>query len=122
MQGSGFAAEGPGGHEPDAGGVVGLPLVAAPALDGLLHEADLEARGGRDFVSDANEGTVLIEVVFEDVAAKVQKDFVPEGEVGFLVRRERDAGAQHVADAVFHAPVVELALAVLLLDPALLEA
>lgn len=102
--------------------MIGFPLVTTPALDGLFHEADLEAGGGREFAANANEGTVLIEVVFENIAAEVQKDFIPKGEVGFLVGGERDAGAQHVADAVFHAPVVELALGVGLLDPALLEA
>ena len=97
--------EGSFGEEPDCDGVIVLPDVSAPPLEGLFHEADFDTAGVRKFPSDADEGAVLVEVVPGHVVTEVEEDFVPDGNVPAAVAAERDGGAQEVADAVLVAPV-----------------
>ena len=81
---------------------------ATAAKDGLLHVADFEAGGGGEFLADADEGAVLVEVVAFDVGTEIEENFVPEGDVGFARVGQGNGGAEHVADAVFVAPVGEV--------------
>lgn len=123
----GGLAKGPFGHEPDGDGVVVFADGAATATDCLFHVADFEAGGGGEFLADADEGPVLVEVIAIDVAAEVEEDFVPECDVGFAGIGQRNGGAEHVADAVFVAPVGEVVVVAAggfghFTDPTLLEA
>ncbi len=100
---------------------------ATAAKDGLLHVADFEAGGGGEFLADADEGAVLVEVVAFDVATEIEKDLVPQGDVGFAGVGEGNGSSEHVADAIFVAPVGEVVVVAgggfcHLTDPALLEA
>ncbi len=100
---------------------------ATTAKEGLLHVADFEAGGGGEFLADADEGAVLVEVVALDVGTEIEENFVPEGDVGFARVGQGNGGAEHVADAVFVAPVGEVVVVASggfghLTNPALFEA
>lgn len=81
---------------------------AAAAMEGLFHVADFDAGGGSEFLPYPYEGTVLVKVIALDVAAEVEEDLVPKGDVGFAGVGQGNGGAKHVTDAVFIAPVFEV--------------
>ena len=117
--------EGIGGQQPQHWRVIVLPDLAAAALYGLLHEAEFYFVHGIEFIANANEGTVLIEVIADDVFSEVEEDFIGKDEVSFFRFGERDGGTYRVSQSVFVAPVghVPIASGVFhFADPALFEA